>query len=174
MKRRSTMVLLALLLAGCADPRLGELDSRLTDIRTNPGAPRVLEMPEVPSYESIPYQASDHRSPFRPQLPEPEEVPAGSSDLAPDLERSREPLEAFDLEALRLVGILTMGGQTHALVRAPEGEVYRLRTGNYLGRNHGRIVSITDSTVQLVELVPTGGGGWMERTTNLALEETRR
>lgn len=174
MKGRALMALSVLLLAGCADPRLGELDRRLDDIRSNPGAPRVLEMPEVPSYESIAYQVSDRRSPFRPQLPEPEEAPAGSSDLAPDLERDREPLEAFDLEALRLVGILTIGGQTHALVRAPDGEVHRLRTGDYLGRNHGRIVSITGSTVQLVELVPTGGGGWMERTTNLALEETRR
>ncbi|MCE8016701.1 pilus assembly protein PilP [Halomonas sp. MCCC 1A17488] len=172
---RSSMALVAgLILVGCADPHLGELDRRLSDIRANPGAPRVLEMPEIPTYQSIPYQASDRRSPFRPQLPEPEQAPVGDSDLAPDLERAREPLEGYDLEALRLVGILTMSGQTHALVRAPEGEVHRLRPGNYLGRNHGRIVSITGSTVQLVELVPTGGGGWMERTTQLALEETRR
>ncbi|MFQ3786583.1 pilus assembly protein PilP [Halomonas sp. A29] len=168
------VVLVALLLVGCADPQLGELDRRLADIRDNPGTPRVLEMPEVPSYEAVPYQASDRRSPFRAQLPEPEEAPAGSSDLTPDAERAREALEAYDLEALKLVGILTMSGQTHALVRAPGGEVHRLRTGSYLGRNHGRIVSITGSTVQLVELVPTGGGGWMERTTRMALEERRR
>ncbi|MGR4069880.1 pilus assembly protein PilP [Billgrantia sp. C5P2] len=174
MIRLSVALATSLLLVGCADPQLGELDRRLSDIRTNPGAPRVLEMPEVPTYESVPYQASDRRSPFRPQLPEPEEAQAGSSDLAPDTERAREPLETYDLEALRLVGTLTMGGQTHALVRAPEGEVHRLRTGNYLGRNHGRVVSITDSTVQLVELVPTGGGSWMERTTRMALEEARR
>ncbi|WP_111412920.1 pilus assembly protein PilP [Billgrantia lactosivorans] len=174
MMRQAMALAAGLLLAGCADPRLGELDRRLNDIRANPGAPRVLEMPEIPSYAPVPYQASDRRSPFRPQLPEPEGAPAGDSDLAPDLEREREPLEAYDLDALRLVGILTMGGQTHALVRAPEGEVHRLRPGNYLGRNHGRIVSITGSTVQLVELVPTGGGGWTERTTHMALEETRR
>ncbi|MDX5379336.1 MAG: pilus assembly protein PilP [Halomonas sp.] len=174
MKQASVTLTVGLLLVGCADPRLGELDRRLSDIRANPGAPRVLEMPEVPRYESVPYEASDHRSPFRPQLPEPEQAPAGDSDLTPDFERQREPLEAYDLEALSLVGILTMRGQTHALVREPEGEVHRLRTGNYLGRNHGRIVSITDSTVQLVELVPTGGGGWMERTTRMALEETKR
>ncbi|MCE8011110.1 pilus assembly protein PilP [Billgrantia desiderata] len=173
MKVRWLLALATLLLAGCADPQLGELDRRLTDIRNDPGMPRPLEMPEVPDYAAVPYQASDRRSPFRPQLPEPEAAPRGSSDLAPDPERAREPLEAYDLEALRLVGILTMGGQTNALVRAPGGEVHRLRTGNHLGRNHGRVVGITDSSVQLVELVPTGGGGWMERTARLALEERR-
>lgn len=173
MKVRWLMVLATLLLAGCTDPQLGELDHRLTDIRNDPGTPRPLEMPEVPDYQSVPYQASDRRSPFRPQLPEPDAAPRGSSDLAPDPERTRESLEAYDLEALRLVGILIMGGQTNALVRAPGGEVHRLRTGNHLGRNHGRVVGITDSSVQLVELVPTGGGGWMERTARLALEERR-
>ncbi|MCE8003887.1 pilus assembly protein PilP [Billgrantia ethanolica] len=173
MKVRWLLVVATLLVAGCADPQLGELDRRLTDIRNDPGTPRPLEMPEVPDYQSVPYQASDRRSPFRPQLPEPDAVPRGSSDLAPDPERARESLEAYDLEALRLVGILTMGGQTNALVRAPGGEVHRLRTGNHLGRNHGRVVSVTDSSVQLVELVPTGGGGWMERTARLALEERR-
>jgi type IV pilus assembly protein PilP len=174
MRVRVSWGLALLLLVGCADPQLGELDRRLSDIRSNPGTPRALEMPEVPEHESVPYQASDRRSPFRPQLPEPEEAPSGSSELVPDPERTREPLEAYDLEALRLVGILTMSGQTHALVRAPDGEVHRLRTGSYLGNNHGRIVSITDSTVQLVELVPTGGGGWMERTARLALDDARR
>lgn len=173
MRVRCAWVLVGLL-AGCADARLGDLDRRLTDIRANPGTPRPLEMPEVPDYESVPYQASDRRSPFRPQLPEPEQAPSGSSELRPDPERPKGPLEAYELEALRLVGILTMGGRTHALVRAPDGEVHRLNTGDYLGRNHGRIVSITDSSAQLVELVPTGGGGWVERTSRMALDDARR
>ncbi|MGQ4878448.1 pilus assembly protein PilP [Billgrantia sp. LNSP4103-1] len=174
MRKAGTWVLAGLLLAGCADPRLGELDRRLSDIRANPGTPPPLEMPEVPDYESVPYQASDRRSPFRPQLPEPEQAPSGSSELAPDPGRTQEPLEAFELEALKLVGILTMSGNTHALVRAPDGEVHRLRTGNHLGKNHGRIVSITASSMQLVELVPTGGGGWMERASRMRLDEARR
>jgi type IV pilus assembly protein PilP len=170
MKGRWFWCPLGLLLAGCADPQLGELDRRLTDIRNDPGTPPALEMPEVPGFESVPYRESDRRSPFRPQLPEVEDAPAGDTGLAPDPGRTMEPLEEYDLEALSLVGILTMGSRTHALVRAPDGEVHQLRTGNYLGRNHGRIVSVTDSTVQLVELVPTGGGNWMERTTRMALE----
>ncbi|WP_104205008.1 pilus assembly protein PilP [Billgrantia saliphila] len=159
-----------LLLGGCVDPELGELDRRLSDIRNDPGTPPPLEMPEVPRYETVPYRESDRRSPFRPELPEPEEGPTGNSDLAPDPERPREPLEAFELESLDLVGVLTMSGESHALIEAPDGQVHRLRTGNYLGRNHGRIVSIAGASIQLVELVSTGGGGWVERTTRMALE----
>ncbi|KAA0012089.1 pilus assembly protein PilP [Billgrantia pellis] len=160
-----------LLLSGCVDPELGELDRRLSDIRNDPGTPAPLEMPEVPQHEAMPYRESDRRSPFRPELPEPEEGPTGSSNLAPDPERPREPLEAFELASLDLVGVLTMSGESHALVKAPGGEVYRLRTGNYLGRNHGRIVSIADASIQLVELVSTGGGGWVERTAQMTLED---
>ncbi|MCE8033037.1 pilus assembly protein PilQ [Billgrantia tianxiuensis] len=172
MKRRCSWGLVGLLLAGCADPQLGDLDRRLSDIRHNPGTPRPLEMPAVPDYEAVSYQIGGRRSPFQPQLPE--QTSAGSGELAPDSERDLEALEAYDLAALRLVGTLTMSGQTHALVKAPDGEVHRLRAGHRLGRNHGRIVSITGTTVQLVELVPAGGGGWTERTVRLLLDEARR
>lgn len=173
MRMRSVMAMACLLLGGCADPQLEELDRRLAEIRDNPGASQTLSMPEVPVYEIVPYQASGRRSPFQAQLPQPARSPASNSGLTPDPERPREALETYDLQSLALVGILTMSGQTHALVRSPTGEVHRLRTGNYLGQNHGRIVSITDSTVQLVELVATGSG-WTERTATLSLNEARR
>lgn len=161
---------LLLALAGCADPQLSSLDRELAAIRANPGTPEPLALPQVPSYEATPYQQGDRRSPFRPQLPEPEAAPAGDTGVAPDTERPREPLEAYPLEELALVGVLTMGGQSNALVRAPDGEVHRLRIGRHMGRDHGRIVSITSSSLQLVELVPTGGGGWVERNTHIALD----
>ncbi|RDB44792.1 pilus assembly protein PilQ [Halomonas sp. DQ26W] len=157
-------------LAGCADPQLSSLDRELATIRANPGTPKPLELPEVPSYEATPYQQGDRRSPFRPQLPEPEAAPVGDAGLAPDADRPREPLEAYPLEELELVGVLAMGGQTNALIQAPDGEVHRLQVGRHMGRDHGRIVSITGSSVQLVELVPTGGGGWVERNTRIALD----
>ncbi|MCE9664185.1 pilus assembly protein PilP [Halomonas sp. M5N1S17] len=161
---------LMLALAGCADPQLSSLDRELATIRANPGTPASLELPQVPSYEATPYEQGDRRSPFRPQLPEPETAPAGEAGLAPDADRSREPLEAYSLEELELVGVLAMGGQSNALIKAPDGEVHRLQIGRHMGRDHGRIVSITGSSVQLVELVPTGGGGWVERNTRLALD----
>jgi type IV pilus assembly protein PilP len=159
-----------LALTGCADPRLAELDDELAAIRANPGPTPSLELPDVPSYRVVAYQEADRRSPFLPRRPEPEPAPTGSGDLAPDPDRPREPLEAYSLEQLMLVGVLTIGGESWALVRAPGGEVHRLRVGHYLGSDHGRIVSITGSSLQLVERVPIGGGGWVERSTRLALD----
>ncbi len=161
---------LVLVLAGCADPQLSSLDRELAEIRANPGMPEPLELPEVPRYAPTPYEEGDRRSPFQPQLPEPEATPAGDVGVAPDADRPREPLEAYSLEELELVGVLTMGGQSNALIKAPDGEVHRLQVGSHMGRDHGRIVSITGSSVQLVELVPTGGGGWVERSTRIALD----
>jgi len=156
-------------LAGCAEPELASLDRQLAAIRDDPGPTPELDLPEVPTYEALPYREADRRSPFRSRLAEPSDPSAGGGALAPDPDRPREPLEAYSLEALALVGVLTVGGERSALVRGPSGQVHRLRVGNYLGANHGRIVAITAEAVQLVELVPTGGGGWMERTTWLEL-----
>ncbi|QTF92318.1 pilus assembly protein PilP [Halomonas sp. BM-2019] len=158
-------------LAGCADPQLGALDRELAEIRSNPGATQRVELPDIPDYEALPYDEADRRSPFIARLPEAEQPPRGSEELAPDPTRPREPLEAYGLSQLDLVGTLTHGGQPSALVRAPDGTVHRLRVGNYLGSDFGRIVSITSSTVQLVEVVPTGRGGWIERTTRLTLND---
>lgn len=170
--RRLPLALAALLLlAGCADPQLGTLDRELAEIRSNPGATPRVELPAIPDYEALPYDEADRRSPFVARLPEAEQPPQGSEELAPDLTRPREPLEAYGLGQLDLVGTLTHGGQPSALVRAPDGSVHRLRVGNHMGSDFGRIVSITSASVQLVEVVPTGRGGWIERTTRLTLND---
>ncbi|WP_302139565.1 pilus assembly protein PilP [Halomonas alkalicola] len=171
--RLSAALAAALLLglSGCADPQLGTLDRELAEIRSNPGATPRVELPDIPDYEALPYDEADRRSPFIARLPETEQPPRGSEELAPDLTRPREPLEAYGLGQLDLVGTLTHGGQPSALVRSPGGTVHRLRVGNYLGSDFGRIVSITSSSVQLIEVVPTGRGGWIERTTQLTLND---
>lgn len=162
---------LVVLAAGCADPRLGALDRELAGIRSDPGPTPDITLPEIPDYAPVAYDEADRRSPFIARLPEAEQSPRGSEELAPDLSRQREPLEAFDLGELALVGTLTQNGQPSALVRAPDGQVHRLRVGNYMGSDFGRIVGITSSTVQLVEVVSTGRGGWIERTTRLELDD---
>jgi type IV pilus assembly protein PilP len=151
-------------LVGCADPQIGSLDRELAEIRSNPGSTPRVELPDIPDYEALPYDEADRRSPFIARLPETEQPPRGSEELAPDLTRPREPLEAYGLSQLDLVGTLNHGGQ-------PSAPVHRLRVGNHLGSDFGRIVSITASTVQLVEVVPTGRGGWIERTTRLTLND---
>ncbi|MFC3284398.1 pilus assembly protein PilP [Litchfieldella rifensis] len=168
---RMAGIALAALLSACADPELDQLDRELASLRADPGELSIPALPELPDYRRVSYDHADERSPFMARLPQAEEAPAGSSELAPDLSRPREPLEAYVLESLDLVGTLVVGGQRSALVRAPDGKVHRLTTGDYLGTDFGRIVSITATSVQLVEVVATGQGGWIERTRSLTLDD---
>ncbi|RTR03450.1 pilus assembly protein PilP [Halomonas nitroreducens] len=160
----------ALVLSACGDPDLTGLERELAELRADPGALTLEPLPPMPVYRSVDYRFADARSPFQARLPESRELPAGDVDLAPDMARPKDPLEAYHLDDLALVGTLMVGGQPSALVRAPTGNVHRLRVGDHMGSDFGRIVGITQASVQLVEIVPTGRGGWIERSTLLTLD----
>jgi type IV pilus assembly protein PilP len=93
------------------------------------------------------------------------------SALAPDQQRTPEPLEEFQLEALRLVGTLRMGGKQVALISAPDGSVYSVREGNYLGTNYGHITAIGPQEVRITERIFNQLQGWQERQASLTLNE---
>ncbi|MFG6177359.1 pilus assembly protein PilP [Halomonas sp. THAF12] len=160
----------ALALGACHDGDMTGLERQLAELRADPGNVTLDPLPPMPVYRSVDYRFADRRSPFQAQLPEAHELPAGDVDLTPDASRPKEPLEAYDLEQLDLVGILTVGDVASALVKAPDGHVHRLRVGDHLGTDYGRIVGITEASVQLVEVVPTGRGGWIERSIQLSLD----
>ncbi len=157
------------LLAGCSDPQLGSLDRELASIRNDPGEVPKVALPELPDYETVAYTLADQRSPFlarsRQDGPTPRE-----SELAPNPDRPKDVLEAYALSELELVGTLTVGGRPSALVRAPNGQVHRLTIGHYLGQDNGRIVTITEASVGLVETV-LDRNTWVERNHTLKLEE---
>jgi type IV pilus assembly protein PilP len=136
--------------------------------------PSVDPLPEFAPYETHLYQASNDRDPFTPPVvstPKSEVAKASGNGVSPDFNRSREPLEAEPLDSLRMVGTLERAGTSWALVRMSDSTIHRVKPGNYLGQNHGKIVSITESEVELTEIVPDGLGGWMERQAALALSE---
>ncbi|HCW91308.1 MAG TPA: pilus assembly protein PilP, partial [Marinobacter sp.] len=94
------------------------------------------------------------------------------SGVEPDLDRPPEVLETYSLNDLAMVGTLTgYDGGRYALIRDPGGGVHRVRTGNYVGQNYGRIVGINDTRVEIIEIVPNGRGGWVERPRSLSLDE---
>jgi type IV pilus assembly protein PilP len=98
---------------------------------------------------------------------------AGASGIKPDLNRPKEPLEAFGLETLRMVGTLSQDKQTYGLVRAGPN-LFRVKKGNYMGLNFGVITSIDENEIKLKELVQDGGGDWIERVSSLQLVEAQR
>ncbi len=127
---------------------------------------RLEPLPQMKPYEPFTYNAFDLPDPFKPRKIEPGR---GSSKLAPDMTRRKEPLEAFPLESLSMVGTLEKGKTTYALVRTPEREVYQVHVGNYMGQDYGVVTAIDDSEIRLKELVQDSAGDWTERTSTLQL-----
>jgi type IV pilus assembly protein PilP len=157
--------LVAVLLAGCSG-RDGELDQFISATKTEPGG-RVEPLPEVKPYDSYVYTGSVRRSPFVPGG----SAAAGSAGPRPVSNRSREFLEQFSLDTLRMVGTLNLGGKLYGLVQVRDGRVHRVLVGNYLGQNDGRIDTISSTRINVTEVVPDGLGGYLERPAALALNE---
>ncbi len=125
-------------------------------------------LPQVKPYEPFAYNAFDLPDPFKPRKIEPVK---GGSKLAPDLNRRKEPLEAFPLESLQMVGTLQRGKNRFALVRTTEKDIYQVKVGNYMGQNFGVVVDINDSEIRLKELVQDGAGDWTERSSTIQLAD---
>ena len=166
-------LLLALAIGGCTVGSTDDLKQWVEQVR-NSQHTRIEPLPEFKPYETFIYQAQDLRDPFTPSAEGSVTPLPGAqqgSGIHPDANRPREPLEEYPLDTLRMVGTLEKDGQTWALVRAPDGTIHRVRPGNYLGQNHGKIARITEYEIELTEIIPDGLGGWMERTASLALSE---
>ncbi len=160
-----------ILLGGCSGGRMSDLHRWVRRVETRPGG-HISPLPKVKSYRKFIYSAFDLRDPFSPsRLDGAAKVKVGgNSHLRPDAKRPRAPLEAFPLDALRMVGTLGKDGRIWALVRAPDGTIYPVHNGDYMGRNYGKIVKITEGRLSLVEIIPDGMGGWMKRPASLALK----
>lgn len=167
-------VCLVSLLTACSQGSgFSDLDQFMAETRAKPRG-HVDPLPEFQAYEAFSYSAADRRSPFEPpidvQLTMVDQEP--ESDIEPDLDRPKEVLENYAINELTMVGTLTSAaGDLFALVKDNEGGVHRVRTGNYMGKNYGRIVGIGDSRIELIEIVPNGRGGWVERPRSLSLDE---
>jgi type IV pilus assembly protein PilP len=158
--------LLAAFLTACSSAD-DELARFIEDTKKEPGG-RVEPLPEVKPYETFIYSAASMRSPFQPGSPG---GPAGAPGVRPDQKRNREFLEQFPLDTLQMVGTLKLGGQNYALVQTKDKLVHRVVVGNYLGQADGKITDITPSKISLIEIVPDGLGGYIERPAALGLTE---
>ena len=173
--RRTALALAAAALLGaCGGEEQRELKQELDQL-TKDLRGRVEPLPQVRPYEPVPYTAEGLVDPFRPERIEVAQAGAArsTSKLAPDPNRPKEPLEAFALESIQMVGSISQEKETFGLVKAGPN-LYRVKRGNYLGQNFGVITTIDESQIALKELVQDSGGEWVERTSALQLQETKR
>lgn len=166
MRKLMTIVGLAgsLALAGCSDG-LDDLRGEIEKAKQRPGG-RIKPLPEVQPYESHEYQMADKRSPFLQSLAG--ENPSGPR---PDVQRPREHLEQFPLDTLKMVGTLRLGGGNYGLVQTRDGLIHRVLPGNHVGQNDGRVMAVSEARITVIEIIPDGLGGYIERPAALALTD---
>ncbi len=166
---------ITILLAGCGEG-FGDLRQFVQGIRAQPPG-RIEPIPEFQPYQNFEYASHDLRDPFKLvdfRRPEenPEEINQLADGLRPNIDRVREPLEDFPLDTLRLKGTIDdKDGIKWGLIFAPDNTIHRVLEGNYMGQNHGRIITVTDQIIELTEIVPDGLGNYIERSSAVALIE---
>ncbi|MEO4048512.1 type 4a pilus biogenesis lipoprotein PilP [Pseudomonas sp. CAU 1711] len=159
------------LISGCGGSGdFSDLQSFMNEVRARPqGA--IEPLPKFQPYEAFTYSAAGLRSPFQPPVKvDLGQRQKGSKDVKPDETRVKQFLEGFNIETFEMVGTLAKDGGVYGLVRGAGG-VHRVKVGDYLGRNHGRILSVDESQINVVEIVPDGEGGWLERPRSITLKE---
>ncbi len=171
MIRRSLPAVVSLaLLAGCTGDGMDDLRDFVKNAHAD-RKPKIEPLPEVKPYEAYAYAAADLPNPFSTANLRPQTAHGKASGPRPDMNRRKEPLEDFPLDGLKMVGTLSRGKQSWAVIQAPDGTVHRVQRGNFMGHNFGRITRISDDRVDLVELHQGPLGDWQEREAVLSIQE---
>jgi type IV pilus assembly protein PilP len=157
-------VLAGFVMTACSGGQ-SDLEQWIAATKKKPGG-RVQPLPEVKPYETFVYSAGGMRSPFQPLGPS-----VATTALRPSVRRNREFLEGFSLDTLKMVGTFKVGNNFYGLVQSKDGLVSKIKPGNYLGQNDGKVTEITGSKINLVEIIPDGLGGYIERPASLALSD---
>ncbi|MAZ66108.1 MAG: pilus assembly protein PilP [Kangiellaceae bacterium] len=167
-----TLLGLSVLFTGCLQDDMSDLKSYVSDIKKRPGGP-IPKIPEIKTFPGFEYAASDLRSPFVHNEPEEQPLTEGGPTECPhpDKDRPKEELERFEIDTLAMAGTVSVGDGYYGLVKDKEGIVYKVQVSNHLGRNNGMISEITETTIDIVEIVPDGKGCWKERLVTLTLAE---
>jgi type IV pilus assembly protein PilP len=166
-RRLLAVAVMGLVLAGCGN-NMDDLRAYIDEVKARPGG-RIEPLPQVEPAPKFVYEAGDRRSPFVPDTPQVRVSDNPDAVRGPNPNRPREFLEQFPLDTLHMVGTLEAGGRTFGLVQTADGLIHRVTVGNHMGQNYGRILSITASDIELVEIVPDGIGGYLERPAAVAL-----
>ena len=165
MKRLATL-LIVLGLTGCGGGCMDDLQTFVAETGKDMQG-KIEPLPQVKVYEPFTYNAFDLPDPFKPR----KLSTGGGGGMQPDLNRPKEPLEAYSLETLKMVGMLSKQGVIHAVIKTPDNTIYHVKKGNYAGQNFGVITQISDGEVGLREIVQDSAGDWSERTSTLLLQE---
>ena len=168
------LVLSSLMLVACTNRGVSEVQQWMADVRKNTPV-SVPPLSEPKHFEPFTYPSQDQVDPFSTVklnvLLEKLRAITGKG-LQPNLNRRKEPLEEYPLDSIKMVGTIQKAGLIYALLQTKEAPaIFQVKMGNYIGQNFGMITAITESSVELKEVVLDASGEWVERNTKLELQE---
>lgn len=169
--RRPWMAMMALLFLTACGPSAdyADLDVFMKNVDAKPKG-NIKPLPPIETVPPFSYLASNQRSPFEPPVVlKRVERQSGGPKVEPDLNRVKQYLERYSISQLSMVGTLAQGDATFALVQDNDGGVHRVQVGDFIGADHGKVRVVGETSIELVEIVPDGTGGWVERERTVAL-----
>lgn len=175
---KSLSLLVVVVLMGCGSSGDDELRQWMTDLRATT-KPQVTPLTEPKKFVPQAYSMESGEEPFSPNKltqalrKDSTQLASNAALIAPEMSRRKEPLEAYPLDSMVMVGSLDKKGAPTALLRVND-LIYPVRVGNYLGQNYGKITRISENTIQLREIVQDATGDWVERTASLELQEGKK
>lgn len=176
MKKLLYVTLAPMVLAACGGDGQQEVQQWMDKTRqeTRPSIPKLTEPKDFIPFT---YDQKDKLDPFNPakmQSALAKMNPGSAHGIRPDLDRRREALESFPLDALKMVGTLTQGANHYALLEADGKGVYQVKAGNYIGQNFGLVTKVNDDSIEIKEIYLDSGGDWAERSQKLELQEVKK
>jgi type IV pilus assembly protein PilP len=170
----SLLALLAITLAGCSGEQ--EELTQWMEQQKREVKPNVQPLSPPKKFVPQPYIALNGVEPFSAQkltVALKQEAKQPNSLLAAEINRRKEPLEAYPLDSMSMVGSVVKGGRPYALLKV-DNLLYQVKAGDYLGQNYGKITKISETDVSLREIVQDAAGEWIERMSSLQLQEKAR
>ncbi len=164
-------------LIACSDNDSTDLQKYIAGIKAKPQE-TVKPLPEFKSVEPFIFtKESNLRDPFKPvekivpEALEPGEIEEPDNGIHPNANRTKEPLEAFELSGMRMVGTINMNATLWGLVKGDSNTIYRVKAGNYMGKNDGKIIRVDKNKIELIEIIPSKPGRFIEQSATLTLIE---
>ena len=164
-----------LVLVGCEEQSFTDLNQYISEVKLRPkGMIKPLPEPKMP--DPFTFKPEDLRDPFKPIKPIDEKPVVDNCDpkcntIRPDPNRRKEELEAFPMESIKMIGTVNAKAELWGLVRSSDNTVYRVKVGNYMGQNDGKIIRISPDKIELMEIVPDQPGTWREQQMSLMLTD---
>jgi type IV pilus assembly protein PilP len=162
-------------LTACGNSDFSDLDQYIADIKSKPKGV-VKPLPEIKPVEPFIFKPEDLRDPFKPlkpaELTEDDASIAKATGIKPDTNRRKEELEAFPLESLKMVGTVNTKSGLWGLIKATDKTIFRVRVGNYMGQNYGKIIRLSTDKIELMEIIADKPGVWHEQPISISIEDS--